>query len=335
MKTHVLFGLVLSVVFPISAEVPTLKDLSSRLFTNTTIVWQAPTGDLPKSFWVYHRNLPRIFSTTVISNAIVLGSLQSKGFPKPSTNTTCIEAEPPCPCLNVCNFFINPGEASMSFESPNYKDGSPDSIPGDSDIAKRAWECVPQLGLDPKELVQKSFFTHTYYIDRTGKETTNFVCGRGIFLSRRLDGVAFFSADDSGSDTEGFSLELGRHGQIRLFNLRWSDIDRDESHQTASPEQTIQCIKSHVAIVLPAIDEQDYFARLRTLASAKKLTITKITPYYGEGDFGEVPTNNVPCKFVTPLAELDAVADLGSSNVTLRLVSPILSSEAHRLLGRQ
>jgi len=222
----------------------------------------------------------------------------------------------------------------MNFVSPNYKDASPDSIPGDSAIAKRAWECAPQLGVDPKQLVQESFFTHSYYIDPTGRETTNFICGRGIFLSRQLDGVAFFSADDSGSDTEGFSLELGRYGQIRLFSLRWSDIDRDQSHQTASPGQIIECIKSHITIVLPGIDEQDYFARLRALASVRKLTVTRITPYYAEYDFGQVPTNNVPCKFVTPLAELDAVADFGNSNATVRLVSPILSSEVSRLLGR-
>jgi hypothetical protein len=68
------------------------------------------------------------------------------------------------------------------------------------------------------------------------------------------------------------------------------------------------------------------------LATAKKLTITKITPYYGEGVFGQVPTNNVPCKVVTPLAALEAVADYGTSNATLRLVSPLLASEVNRLL---
>ena len=68
------------------------------------------------------------------------------------------------------------------------------------------------------------------------------------------------------------------------------------------------------------------------LAKAKAFTITNITPYYGEGVFGEVPTNDVPPEFVTPFAELEAVAEFGNSNATVRLLSPIISSEVNRLL---
>jgi hypothetical protein len=332
MKAFAILALVFVQSLSASAGVPTLEELSSHLFTNAPIVWQAPTNHLPKHIWVYQRHLPRIFSATVISNAIVLGSLQSKGFPLPSMNKTCIVAESPCPCGNVCNFFINPSEASMSFESPNYKDGSPNGIPSDNSIAKRAWDCVPQLGLDPAQLIQKSFFTHSFNVDHTGKGTTNFVCGRGIFLSRQLDGIAFFSAENTGDEAEGFSMEVGRDGQIRLFCFRWSAIERYESQRTASLQEIIQCIKAHKTIVVPNIDEENYFARLRTLANAKKLTITKITPYYGEGFFGTIPTNDVPCEFATPFAELEAVADFGTSNATVRLACPILSSEVNRLL---
>jgi hypothetical protein len=84
---------------------------------------------------------------------------------------------------------------------------------------------------------------------------------------------------------------------------------------------------------MPNVGEEKFFVRLKTLASAKKLTITKITPYYGEEVFGTIPTNYVPCNFATPFAELEAVADFGTSNTTLRLVSPILTSDVKRLLG--
>jgi hypothetical protein len=332
MKVFVILTLGLAVVFSTSAAVPTLAELSSHLFTNAAIVWQAPTNRLPKSFWVYQRHLPRVFSATVISNAIVLGSLQSKGFPPPSTNETCIVAEPPCPCGNVCNFFINPNDATMSFESPSYKDGSPEGIPSDEAIAKRAWEYAPELGLDPAHLTQKTFYTHLYNVDQTGKEVTNFICGRGIFLSRQLNGVTFFSADNEGSAAEGLSIEFGGYGQIRSFSFRWSNVERYESQQTASPQQIIHCIKAHKTIVLPNGHEKDYFARLKTLANAKKFTITKITPYYGEWVFGEIPNYDEPCKFVTPFAELETVADFGSSNATVRLLTPIISSEVIRLL---
>jgi len=327
--------MILATAFSSLADVPTLSELSSHLFTNAPVVWQAPTNNLRKSFWVYQRMLPRVFSATVISNAIVLGSLQSKGFPKPSTNEICIEAEPPCPCANVCNFFINPNDAAIDFESPDYKNGSPKGILSDQVIAKHAWNYAPQLGLDPTHLTQQSFFTHFYYSKQSGERMTNNVCGRGVFLSRQLDGVPFFSADDEGDGAEGFSIEFGSYGQIRFFSFRWSNVERYESQKIASPEEIIHCIRAHKTIVLPNPDEEDYFARLKKLANVKKLTITKITPYYGEGMFGEVPTNDVPCKFATPFAELEAVADFGNSNATVRLLSPILSSEVVRLLGNK
>ena len=84
--------------------------------------------------------------------------------------------------------------------------------------------------------------------------------------------------------------------------------------------------------MLPNADEEKYFERVKALANAKKITITKITPYYGEGVFGEMPTNNEPSESVAPFAELEAIADFGNSNLTVRLFSPVLSTDAIRLL---
>lgn len=318
---------------PAFAGDDTWQKLTSHLFTNCPIVWQAPISELPKNFWIYQRSLPNIFSATVITNAIVLGSLQSKGFPQPSTNVTCITDEPQSQCVNVCNFYIDPNDASMNFISPGYKNASPYGIPSDATIIERTWDCVPQLGLDPKQLIQKSFFTHSSNVDKDGDDTTNFISGRGLFLARQLDGVDFFSADNTGGGAEGFSIEFGSHGEVRCFSLQWSEFTRYSKQKTASVPEMIQGIRAHLDLVLPKGDEENYFARLKTLATAKRLTITKITPYYGNGVFGQVPTNYVPCKFATPFAELEAVAAIGNSDATLRLLSPILSSEVNRLTG--
>jgi hypothetical protein len=93
MKAFAILVLVFVVSLSASSGFPTVKELSSHLFTNAPIVWQLQTNHLPKQFWIYQRHLPRIFSATVITNAIVLGSLQSKGYPQPSTNQTWIVAE--------------------------------------------------------------------------------------------------------------------------------------------------------------------------------------------------------------------------------------------------
>jgi hypothetical protein len=122
----------------------------------------------------------------------------------------------------------------MSYESPNYKDVSPDEIPNDGEIAKQAWRYAVQLGCDPAQMMQGSFFTHSYDADPAGRQTTNFICGRGVFLPRKLDGIAFFFSDDTGSGAEGFSIEFGERGQIRFFNLNWSTLTRYETRQTAT-----------------------------------------------------------------------------------------------------
>ena len=327
MKVFAFLAAILALAYSAPARPPTVEELWSHLFTNGPIVWQAPTNNLPKNFWVYRRLGPRIFSEAVISNAIVLASFQSKGFPKPSTNVVCIEDDPDCncPCMRVCNFSIRPYDATLSFYSPD-QNHLTQNIPSDMTVDRLARDCALKLGVDLAQVVGKSPTSH-FNTDTNDNKLTNQVCGHGIFLCRRLDGINFFSANDDGDGSEGFVIEFGSYGKIRSFSLVWPDLERDKSKPTASPQQIIACIRAHKTIVLPNGEEENYFARLKTLASAKKLTITKITPCYGEGVFGEVPTNDVPPEFVTPLAELEAVAEFGNSNMPVRLLSPILAGK--------
>jgi hypothetical protein len=331
MKAFAFLAAILALACSAPASPPTVEELWSHLFTNGPIVWQAPTNNLQKNFWVYRRLGPRIFPATVISNAIVLASFQSKGFPKPSTNDTCIFADPDCdcPCGRVCNFSIRPNNATLSFYSPD-QNHLTQNIPSDTVVDRLARDCALKLGVDLAQVVEKSPTSH-FNTDTNDNKLTNQVCGRGVFLCRRLEGISFFSANDDGDGSEGFVIEFGSYGQIRSFSLVWPDLERYVSQPTASLQQIIACIRAHKIIVIPNGDEEGYFARLKTLAGAKKLTIMKVTPCYGEGVFGEVPTNDVPPEFIAPFAELEAVADFGNSNMPVRLLSPILASEAVRL----
>lgn len=334
MKTIAILAVIFLTACSAPASPPTVEEqLWSHLFTNAVIVWQAPTNDLPKSLWVYQRMLPRVFSETVISNAIVLGSFQSHGFPKPGANDICILDDPDCDncgCARVCNFSIRPNDATLSFYSPN-QNHLTQYIPSDATVGKLARDCALKLGVDLAQVVEKPTTSH-FNTDTNDNKLTNQICGRGIFLCRQLDGINFFSANDDGDGSKGFVIDFGSYGLIRSFSLCWSEVARYKSEPTTSQQEIIRCIQAHKTIVMPDIDEEDYFARLKKLAGAKKLTITKITPCYGAGVFGEVPTNDVPCKFVTPFAELEAVADFGSSNASVRLVSPIISPEVQRLM---
>ena len=288
MKSLAILAAISAAALSALADQPTWQELSARLFTNAVIVWQAPTDKIPKHFWIYQRELPHVFSATVISNAVVLGSLQSKGFPKPSTNDFFIPEDkgPDYPGPLATIFGIRPSDANLYYSLPDYSTGSGDQLPNNETIAARAWKYASQLGLDPAQLIQERTYAHSCDADQNG-QATNHVCGRGVFLSRQLDGISFFSADNEGTGAEGFSIEFGSYGQIRFFSLRWSIIERYKNQQTASTQEIIHCIRAHKTFVLPNPDEEDYFARLKRLAEAKTLTITKITPYYGECVFGE------------------------------------------------
>jgi hypothetical protein len=299
--------------------------------TSTEIAWQAPTNDLPKSFWIYKRLSPQPFSATVISNAIVLASLQSKGFPTPSTNDFYIPEDKPAnyPGMIPVIFSITPKSSTLFFGVPHPPTNT-FGIPADEILVKRAWACAVQLGIDPTRVALKGMTTR-FNKDENYDDLTNQICGRGVFLSRVLDGIYFWGNGDDGPN-EGFWIEFGSSEKIQVFSLNWPNLKRFENQQAASLQQIIACIKAQKTIVLPNPNEETYFQRIKTLATAKKFIITKITPYYSEGRFGETPTNDLPSEIIEPIAELEAVADFGSSNITVRLLSPIISSEAARLL---
>lgn len=313
------------------ADTPTWQELSSNLFTSASIQWQPPADSLPKNLWIYRRVLPHVFPATVSSNAIVLGSLQKRGFPTPSTNNFLISAEvPPNWCCSIPVLFsIQPGDAGLSFWSGDNTSVREEEIPDHDAMIKRARTCAALLGLNTAELNGERFYTH--FRDNDG--TTGQICGHGVVFPRHLDGIEFFSADDQGDLTEGFSMEFGAHGKIQAFTVHWSEMERYRSERTAGQDEITRCLRAHKGIVLPD-PKDDYFARLKGLAAAKSFTITRVTPYYGEGVFSEVPTNDAPYGFAVPFAELAVVADFGNSNSPITVLAPVLSTEVHRLLGK-
>jgi hypothetical protein len=335
MKSFTFLTAMLAIAFSCFADFTNSPENFSPHFpTNTEIIWKAPTNDLPKSYWLYKRLPPRPFSATVISNAIVLASLQSKGFPKPSTNELFYAEDkgPNYPGVIPIYFTISPKTATISYYLP-HPGTNTFGIPTDKSLLQRAWACATQLGFDPVQIAFKEM-TSRFNQDENYNDLTNQMCGRGVFLARKLNGILFWSSATQDDSIDGFWVEFGSHGQIRAFSLVWPDVKRDELQPIAGPQQIINCIRAQKAIVLPNVGEEAYFQRIKTLANAKTFTITKITPYYSDGIFGEVPTNYVPPKFVIPVAQLEAVADFGSSNATVRLLSPILSSEVNRMLAK-
>lgn len=321
MRALAILAAILATIFSsLAGSANSLDRFSPHFSTNTEVLWRAPTNRLPGSFWIYKRLPPRPFSVAAISNAVTLASVQDKGFPKPSTNAYFIWSAPnPCG-MSFSIFSIQPASATISFSSPT-QNLSTNDIPKNEVVTMRAFECAARFGLIPADLAPQNVYSSSNAAgcDQT---LTNDICARGIVLSRKLDGVSFWGDANNGSD--GFSIEFGSCGQVRSFSFVWPDLERSRKGIASNSKEIINCIREHRVIVLPD-DEPNYFERIKLLAQARTFTITKITPFYGEGVFGEVPTNEVPPQFITPFAELEAVADFGNRNSTVRLLAPILS----------
>jgi hypothetical protein len=227
MKTFTILAAILMSAFSSPAEQPTWQELTSRLFTNAPIVWEA-TNSLPRSFWIYQRTLPRVFTALVISNAIVLASLQKRGFPKPSTNEFSIAEDkgPHYPGPVPVIFAIRPADASMDYGAPHEIIVPGKTIISDEAVIAEARKCAMKLGLDPGKLAAGKIYMRKCDTDQSG-DATSHVCGRGVFLPRQLDGITFFSYDNDAAAAEGLAIEFGIYGGIRSFSLRWSDILQD------------------------------------------------------------------------------------------------------------
>jgi hypothetical protein len=325
-KNLVILATILAAGFTSFADTNSLENFSPQFSTNTKILWQAPANQLPENVWIYKRLPAQPFLSVVISNAVVLASLQDKEFPKPSTNTFYISSTPnPCG-IGFVIFLIEPATTTISFTSTNQSLAT-NNVPDTFTVTKRAFDCAARFGLDREHLIAKPVYTSST-APGCDQPLTNGICGRGIFLSRKLAGLGFFGDADNAS--EGFAIEYGSRGQIRSFSLIWPNLKTNRLEKTASPSQIIAGIRTHKIIVLPNPGEDTYFQRLKTLSNARRFTITKIIPCYGEGQFGETPTNDVPPPWIAPFAEVEARADFGNSNTFVRFVTPIIASDFNK-----
>jgi hypothetical protein len=297
-----------------SAVAASLEDVSVHFSTNVAIVWRAHTDQLPKRFWTYKR-LPEVFSAEVISNGIVLAGFEKKGFPRPSTNTMVLwddhqESEPQPPY-----FAITPKSGQMSFTMGDRRPDSPkDDMPLDEAAVTRALKCAALLGVRAGELEPKNSAGTGLF---------------GVFLARQIDRVRFLD------DTEGFHIRFGKGGRILQFALLWPKLERDESCRTATPEEISRCIRAGKTCLVPAEDGRDYFAQVKQLARARKITITQITARYVEGMIGEALPEQEEPKYVRPVAILAGAAEVGTISVSIRLYAPVISSDVNALLKRR
>jgi hypothetical protein len=305
LKSFALVAVVLLPALCSEAGAPGLEDISPHLPNDAQITWKAPTNDLPKNLWTYQKQ-PQSFSAAVVSNALALGGFRLTPFPnsfaKPISISDYAMEGDMCPDY----FVVAPDTSTIICRREHHPVGQGDPTP--DALLNRTWQYALRLGLDRALLVHK---------DNDSR----------VSLCRRIDGIAF--QDES----EGFSVQYGARGEILSFSLIWPRLERLGQERVISPDEIVRCIREFKTPLLPKHKERHYFERIKALSSLKSLTIIKITPYYSEGRYGEQPRDIERPKFIGPLAILDGIADWGSTNAAIQLFSPLLSSDADRLLS--
>lgn len=128
---------------------------------------------------------------------------------------------------------------------------------------------------------------------------------RGVRLFRAVDGVCFGGVGRCG----GLYVDFGNDGEVSELELVWRTLQSKSEVTVAKSDQFRRWISAGQA----TLDIDDGFDP----SQIKRLTITRITPYYLGKDGTEIQ------KTIFPYAVLTALADLGRTNITVSLNTPI------------
>ena len=289
---------------------------------NCEISWSVPTKQQPMELWVF-KTIPQNFSPKAISNLMVLGSFTTNDQRKLTAEESAIDS-------NAVAFVTKDENRSLGI-SPAlgwiiYKDNRAfdirdkiKGVPSDAKAKRLALKLLDDIGIPRSELVKKSKNGEPLTFRETGtrgptyhtktKTTTgkNEIDSRGVFFIRQIEGVSFAGIGVAG----GFYVRFVSHAKVQQLELVWRNLQRWKEFQVASPDQIVQRIKEGQA-VMPAPNVNP--------TEVRKLTITQISPLY-MGELGGKRQD-----FTYPFGSLNAIANLGRTNVNVQLYCPILST---------
>ncbi|MGA9450974.1 MAG: hypothetical protein WBW41_06480 [Verrucomicrobiia bacterium] len=296
---------------------------------NPEIIWAAPTNQPHAALWIY-KVITQTFSNLAISNLMAMGKFtmsdEQNGHKKISTTNedTLFFFDK----KRGCNLTIVPSQGRIEYwdnyapanhwDRTNHLWEQVAGLPDETKVKKLGLKFLKQFGIQPADLAQNAKNhlitfgekqTRGYFDRRRGKYIDDEVTARGIFFDRRIDGVNFAGIGVGG----GCEIVYGNHAKIADFKLVWRNLQPYEHHQVASPDEIMQQIREGKAVIT--------HKNLVNPAEIKKLTITDCSSLY-KGANGEETQD-----FVYPFAQIEAVADLGYTNVAVQLYCPILSND--------
>ncbi len=277
--------------------------------------WNVRSNTWPSALWTY-RVTPASFPPAVISNLMALGSFteQEKTIPYggPDRRTLAFASSDKSRNLSIFTVCRGAEYSDRGSGQINMLVPAPDS----NEVLPLALKLLPKLGILPSDLATRPNSTEPR-VERTEQEQMIFtnnvfltnICSRGIFFSRRVDGVIV-----RGSRTSTCRIEFGVHGKILRLSLLWPRWERVKSYPTVDAQTVMQRIRDGRAVLssLPAdIPPIDW-------ALVKGVTINGAETVYS-GD-----AKNVLEAQIYPYVALNALIDTGDTNVSAEIHCPIL-----------
>lgn len=276
---------------------------------NTEIVWDAPVTNVPMGLWVY-RVIPQNFSPAILSNLMVYGAFTSKNLAKPTvqvsdkdlihfqvTNGNVTRYLNMAPSVGWIEYYDGAASANVGHE---------EGVPSEGEAIKLAREFLFQLGIDKALAVEKpTAMSVGRQGDANTSKGTNAVYSRGVFLSRRLDGVNIFGNGIGG----GLFIEFGNHGKVMNFTLVWRNLMPFRPCRVATPTELVNWIKQGKSTIAEPHED---------VRKARRATIKKITVFYEGADESQRQ------EYVRPFAELVIETDLPGKAARFVLHCPII-----------
>jgi hypothetical protein len=310
--------LVLGVEIAFGGEAPSLQHAGTAFLpADFEIAWSVPTNQQPKPLWVY-KNVPQDFSDKAISNLMALGSFTVREKRKLPSEIMAADKD--------ALHFRTKDETRYLTILPSrgwieYADNSADDVtkpikgvPDDSTAQELALKLLNQIGISADELATKPNSSELLtfqevrrlgHFDKKQGKRVEEVNSRGIFFIRQIDGIHFAGIGVAG----GFFVRFTSNAKVAELRLVWRNLQPYTKYEVASPDRIIRWIKEGKA-VMPAPNVSP--------SEIRKLTINQISPLY-MGALGDEPQD-----FTYPFASLNAVADLGQTNVNVQLYCPII-----------
>lgn len=121
---------------------------------------------------------------------------------------------------------------------------------------------------------------------------------RGVMYARQIDGIRLLGAGGRG----GLGIDFGANGKIALLEFDWRNLASYRSYNSPDSNAIVSSVingKARISVENPEIP-----------TDVKKLTITKITPYYMSA------TSGAPEDFIFPFLNVEVSATISETNIT-------------------